>query len=258
MQAIKATEPVPELKGKVTTVKVTALVEWIKSISKHHSAKGMTLGKVVATMAKLLDWPADEIADTAWEQAQEDPTMFKIQDVDLLKKVKEGLSNGLWGTIEDSDPATGTQSIAHLIKAVVHRPHGVVAAKIAAIGQTEAVKWDVGLTSGLTLLLAAIAEVRYSPFFTYDLAFEALVDTPHTFQHIVTKLTMYWVKFSGDPEEEEYKYKQSTCWDKLVVALRAGVEVAEINGKTKRQAAPRETRTRDQKSKGGKGSGGGK
>ena len=57
--------------------------------------------------------------------------MFKIQDVDLLEKVKEGLSNGLWGTIEESDPDTGTQAIAHLITVVVHRPHGVVAAKIA-------------------------------------------------------------------------------------------------------------------------------
>ena len=49
--------------------------------------------------------------------------------------------------------------------------------------------------------------------------------------------------------------------NKLVVALRATVEVAEINGKTncKQQAAP-ETRTRDKKqnSKGGKGSRGGK
>ena len=44
---------------------------------------------------------------------------------------------------------------------IVHRLHGVVAAKIAAIGHIEAAKWDVGLTSGLTLLLAAIAEVRY-------------------------------------------------------------------------------------------------
>ena len=51
VQAIKATDPVLELKGKVTTVKVTALVEWIKSISKHHSVKGTTLGKVVAAMA---------------------------------------------------------------------------------------------------------------------------------------------------------------------------------------------------------------
>ena len=114
---------------------------------------------------------------------------------------------------------------------------------LPAIGQIEAVKWDVGLTSGLTLLLAAIAEVRYSPFYTYDLAFEALVDTLQTFQHIVTKLTMYWVKFSGDPEEDDYRHKQSTYWDKLVVTLWAAVEVAEINGKTKQQSAPRETRT---------------
>ena len=45
---------------------------------------------------------------------------------------------------------------------------------------------------GLTLLLAAIivTEVRYSPFYTDDLALEALVDTLHRFQHIDTKLTM--------------------------------------------------------------------
>ena len=99
------------------------MVEWITYISKHHLVKGTALGKAVAAMAKLFSWPADEIADTAWEQAQEDPVMFKIQDVDLLEKVKEGLSNDLWGTIEDSDPDTGTQAIAHLIKVVVHRPH---------------------------------------------------------------------------------------------------------------------------------------
>jgi hypothetical protein len=69
---------------------------------------------------------------------------------------------------------------------------------------------------------------------------------------------MYWVKFSGDPEEDDYRYKQSKYWDKLVVTLWAAVEVAEINGKTKQQSAPRETRTRDKTSKGGKGSGGGK
>ena len=62
---------------------------------------------------------------------------------------------------------------------------------------------------GLTLLLATIAEVRYSPFYTYDFAFAALVDTLHIFQHIGTKLTMYWVKFSVDPEEDAYRYKQA-------------------------------------------------
>ena len=115
VQAIKATRaPVPELKRKVT-----ALAEWAESTSKHHSAKGTTLGKVVAAMAKLFDWPADEIADTAWEQAEEDPMMFMIQDVGLLEKAKGGLSNGLCGMIEDSDPDTGMQAVAHLIKVVV-------------------------------------------------------------------------------------------------------------------------------------------
>ena len=117
------------------------------------------MGKVVPSMAKLSGWPADEIVDTAWEQAQEDPTILTIQDAPPGKRSK-GLSNGLWVTIEDSDPDMGTQAIAHLIKVVVHCPHGMVAAKIAAIGKVEAVKWDVGLTSGLTLLLAVITEVH--------------------------------------------------------------------------------------------------
>ena len=100
--------------------------------------------------------------------------------------------------------------------------------------------------------------MRYSPFYTYDLSFEALVDTLHRLQHIVTKLTMYWVKFSVDPEEEEYRSKQSKYWDKLEVTLWATVEVAEINGKTKQQAAPWEARTWDRTSRGYKGAGGGK
>ena len=53
--------------------------------------------------------------------------------------------------------------------------------------------------------------------------FEALLDTLQNFQHIVTKLTMYWVKFSGDPEEDDYRHKQPSYWDKLVVALWAAV-----------------------------------
>ena len=58
--------------------------------------------------------------------------------------------------------------------------------------------WDSHRVSPrLALLLAVIAEVKHSPFYNYDLAFEALVDTLQRFQHIVTKLTMYWVKFSG-------------------------------------------------------------
>ena len=45
------------------------MVEWINSISKHHSVEGTTLGKAAAVMAKLTDWPADEIAYTAWDLA---------------------------------------------------------------------------------------------------------------------------------------------------------------------------------------------
>ena len=96
-------------------------------------------------------------------------------------------------------------------------------ATIAAIGKIEAVKWGVGLLTGVTIVLAAIAEVRHLPFYTYDLAFEALLDTLQKCQHIVTKLTMYWVKFSGDPEEDAYRYTQSRYWDKLVVTLWSAV-----------------------------------
>ena len=136
-------------------------------------------------------------------------------------------------------------AIGHFTKVVVHHQilhaYGMVAATIAAIGQIEAVKWDVGLTSGLTLLLVAIAQVLNSPFYTYDLAFEALVDMLQRFQHSITKLMMYWVKFSGDPEEDDYRYMQCKYWDKCVVTLWAAVEVTEISRKTKQQATPWET-----------------
>ena len=43
-------------------------------------------GYVVTAMAKLLDWPADGISDTAWEQAQEDPAMLD-QGAVLLRRL---------------------------------------------------------------------------------------------------------------------------------------------------------------------------
>ena len=60
------------------------------------------MGRSWQQWRKLYDWPADEIADTAWEQAQEGPMMFTIQDVDFMEKVKEGLSNDLWEMSEDT------------------------------------------------------------------------------------------------------------------------------------------------------------
>ena len=79
------------------------------------------------------------------------------------------------------------------------------------------------------------------------------VYTLQKFQHIVTKLTMYYVKSSGDPEGDDYRHKQFKYRDKLVVTLWAAVKVAEINGKTKQHAAPRETRTRDIKGQNAEG-----
>ena len=70
--AIKAAEPVPELKGKTTAIDVVAIIEWLKSISKHQIVKGTALGEVVLKMSKLFDWPAEEIVDKAWGLARED------------------------------------------------------------------------------------------------------------------------------------------------------------------------------------------
>ena len=115
---------------------------------------------------KLFDWPAEEIVDKAWELARKDKDQFATQDADLLEKAKQGISGDLWGAIEDQYPQTGTAAIALLIKAVVHHPHEVMAARVAAVGSVEVVKWDTGLTKGVTQLLSLLTEVRDSPFYT--------------------------------------------------------------------------------------------
>ena len=198
-------------------------------------------------MSKLFDWPAEEIVDKAWELAREDKNWFANQDADLLEKVKEGISGDLWGAIEDQ----GTAATALLIKAVVHRPHAVMAAGIAAVGNVEVVKWDTGLTKGVTQLLSSLTEVRYSPFYTYDLAFEALVGTLQRFQHIVTKISMFWLKFQGDPATDEYRHQQAKYFDKTVMTLWSAIEVAELTGKTAQKIPPRDPERKP--GKGGRG-----
>ena len=59
----------------------------------------------------------------------------------------------------------------------LHVGCSVMAARIAAVGNAGVFEWDTGLAKGVTQLLSSLTEVRYSPFYTYDLAFEALVDT---------------------------------------------------------------------------------
>ena len=75
------------------------------------------------------------------------------------------------------------------------------------------------MAKGVTQLLSSLTEVRYSPFYTYNLAFEALGDNLQRFQHIVTKISMFWLEFQGDPETDEYRYHQSKYFDKTVTAL---------------------------------------
>ena len=69
VNAIQAAGPVPELKGKTTTIKAVAIIEWPKLISKHQSIKGAALGEAVLKMSKLFAWPAEENVDKAWELA---------------------------------------------------------------------------------------------------------------------------------------------------------------------------------------------
>ena len=67
MNAIKAAEPVPELKWKTTIINVVAIIQWRKSVSKHQNVKETALGEVVLKMSmrKLLGWPAEELVDKA-------------------------------------------------------------------------------------------------------------------------------------------------------------------------------------------------
>ena len=87
------------------------------------------------------------------------------------------------GAIKNQDPKTGTTAIALLITAVhdivVHRPHAVMAARIAAVSNIKShpVGHIVDQGSHSAPVSFNLAEVRYSPFYTYNLAFEALVDT---------------------------------------------------------------------------------
>ena len=207
-------------------------------------------------MSKLFDWPAEGIVDKAgaWEQAREEKPQFTNQDADLLENVKEGISGDLWGAIEDQDSKMGTAAIALPIKAVVHRPHAVMAARFAAVSNVVIVKLDTGLTKGVTPLLPLLAEVSYSPFYTYDLAFEAVVVTLQRFQHIVTRFSMFWLKFQWDPDTDEYRYHQSKYFDTTVTTLWSAIEVEELTGRTSQKAAPKDPARRP--GKGGTGNGG--
>ena len=157
-----------ELKGGTTTIKVVAIIEWIKSISKHPMVKGIVSigrsGAVVLKMDKLFDLKSGEIVDKTCELAREGKLKFANSDEDLLDKVKEGISGDLWGAIEDHNPKTGTAAIALLIQAVVHRLHVVMAAITTAVSNDEAVAWNTGLTKGVIRLLAALimTGVRYT------------------------------------------------------------------------------------------------
>ena len=72
-------------------------------------------------MSKLYDWPAEEIADKAWELAREDKNRFANQDADLLEKVKEGISGDLcsWGAIEMGSSAASKTALGDLTNKVL-------------------------------------------------------------------------------------------------------------------------------------------
>ena len=149
-------------------------------------------------------------------------------------------------------------AIVLLIKAAIHHPQAVLAARNAVVGNVEMVNWDTGLTKGVPQLLSLLTEVRYSPFYTYDLAFQALVDTLQRFQHIVTRISMFWLKCQGDPETDEYRYQQSKYFDKTVTALWSAIEVTELTGKTSQNIPPKDPERKPGKGGAGKGGNGGK
>ena len=70
---------------------------------------------------------------------------------------------------------------------------------------------------------------------------------------------MFWLKFQGDPEVDEYRYQQSKYFDKTVTTLWSAIEVAELTGKTAQNVPLRDPERklgkggRDKGDKGGKG-----
>ena len=61
---------------------------------------------------------------------------------------------------------------------------------------------------------------------------------------------MFWLKFQGDPETDEYRYQQSKYFDKTVTTLWSAIEVAELTGK---KVPPRDPERKP--GKGGRGKG---
>ena len=56
----------------------------------------------------------------------------------------------------------------------------------------------------------------------------------------MTKLSIFWLKFQGDPEIDEYRYQQSTYFDKTVPTLWSAIEVAELTSQTAQKVSPRD------------------
>ena len=65
---------------------------------------------------------------------------------------------------------------------------------------------------------------------------------------------MFWLKFQGDPETDEYRCHQSKYFDKTVTTLWSAIEVAELTGKTAQKMPPRDPERKP--GKGGSGKGG--
>ena len=68
---------------------------------------------------------------------------------------------------------------------------------------------------------------------------------------------MFWLKFQGDPETDEYRYQQSKYFEKTVTALWSAIVVAELTGKAAQKVPPKDPERRPGKGgtgKGGKGS----
>ena len=51
---------------------------------------------------------------------------------------------------------------------------------------------------------------------------------------------MFWLKFQGDLETDEYRYHQSKYFDTTMMTLWSAIEVAELTGKTAQKVPPRD------------------
>ena len=249
VKAIKAAEPLPQLKGKLSKLTIAALQKWMKAVARHESMAGQTMATVIGKMVKMMDYEPEQVVVKTLEELNLTEADIVEEDVMLAGKLQDSLSTEMWEMIGPSECASGSAIITGLLGRVVNRSHRVTSTRIEEMTKINDIKWASGLSAGLTVFAAAMQEVMYTIYFTYDLAMETLVDLLYRFQPMVHRLMLFWGTLTGVQDEDDYKHRQSKHWDKMMTLLWELVEVAEHKAK-KGGSRPREWATNG---KGGKG-----